>query len=387
MTAAWPRRRAAIPTAGGVLLAVMLAACGSAGPSSTTAQTSSAASTTSSSAATSSAATSSAFDSAGQQNANGNGSFLDNVSNGVIYIEWTNTGSGLVGTLYTDLIQQGSDGQETVDTESSGLTGTVNGSSVSLSVASGPNLNATLSGGGLVVSNYPGAQTGSVIELQMQQASTGNYDKALAAVQSEVSAANTVAQEQQSAQATAQQVQQQASAVSNDLSQLASDSQQGAANDGSALYTSSLAQERRDVGLTQHEMQHVLGEAGSTDAGTLCSDAGSVQADVGSVEADVGSVQADQGSAQVATSSIGSDLSQLRQADAALEGDRQNSAPDIPANAPSESQVQAAIASATSIDRRISGASSTALSSAQSLLATANGYQRRSDAACTAAEG
>lgn len=121
------------------------------------------------------------------------GSFLGRLSNGVIYIEWTSTTSGLAGTLYANLVRQSGGGHETLETESSALSwGTLVGSRISLSLASGANISGTLSGPNLIL-GYPvdqSGQIGTVIELPMHQASTGEYHQALAALRKTVKAAN-----------------------------------------------------------------------------------------------------------------------------------------------------------------------------------------------------
>jgi hypothetical protein len=376
----WPRAKAAILTTGGLLAAFTVAACGSSGQAARSDQTSSAAAT-SSAATTSSAAGSSSPESAGSQNANGDGSYLGHASNGIVYVVWTKTASGLVGTLYSDLTQQGS-GQESVDPESSTLTGTTNGSNLTLSLAGGTNITGTLNGSSLLL-NYPG-QNGAVIELSMRQASTGDYDRALSALQSEVASANSATRQQQAEAATAQQVQQEATSVSNDLAQLNQDAQQGASGDESSLYTSDLQHERQDVGQTQQDMRHVLNEPGSIN---VCGDAGTVDGDEGTVEGDVGTIQGDQGTAQGATAPIDNDISQLTQDEAKLQQDSANYPADIPGGTPSASTVQAAIASAKNIEGKINRASAAALSSAQQMLQQAKGYQQQADAACNTSNG
>jgi hypothetical protein len=368
------------------LAVFVLAACGGSGQHNTAASnaaTSSAATTAKSSAAT--AANSSA---ASSQNANGNGAYLGQFTNGIVYMVWANARSGLTGTVYTDFVQTASDGTESVDSQSGALTGTVNGSAISLSVPDlGLSLTGTLRGHALEVFNYPGEQAGSVVDVTLQQSSTSGYDSTLSTLQSGVNSNNTSVQQQQQSQTTANQVQQAASAVSSDIAQLTSDAQQSASNDETTLYASDLRQEQTDVAQTNSDMQQVLNEVGSTDSGTLCSDAGTVQSDVGTVESDVGTIQSDQGSAQSDESSIDGDLTQLQQADSVLETDRANTPGDIPPDAPSAHAVEAAIASAKRIEHRINGASSSALASAQALLQQAQGYQKPSDAACNAAPG
>ena len=164
--AMWPWCRAAIVTAGGLLVVVILAACGAGGQSATSGQTSSAASA---------------------------GSFLGRPSNGVIYVDWTSTASGLAGTLYTDLVGHGGGGHETLDAERLALSrGTVIGRRINLSLASGAKISGTLSGANLIL-DYPvdsPGQVGIIIEPPMHQANVGDYERALAVLRNRVASAN-----------------------------------------------------------------------------------------------------------------------------------------------------------------------------------------------------
>jgi hypothetical protein len=390
------RRTRAALVAGGVALLTALAGCGSATTAGdrsarTTAATATS-SAASSSAATSTAATSSAAtttnsSAASSQNANGNGSYLGHFSNGIIYVVWTNTGGGLTGTLYTDLIQSNSDGTETVDPENTTLTGTVNGSSVSLSLDSGgANLSGTLQGGTLELLNYPGATSGSLIEVTLQRTSTSGYETALTRLQNQVEGSNASVEQQQSDQATASQDQSAASAVMGDMTQLTSDAQQAVSQDRSGLYKKDLDQERADLATTIDETTHVLNERGTADSGTICDDDGTVQDDVGTVEDDVGTIQDDQGTASNVTASITDDLQQLGSDDAALEADRTSSPSFIPADAPTQADVRAAIGTGKAVLSQVNAASSAAIATANALYGQAQQSQKQADSACSESE-
>lgn len=349
MTAVWLRRWAVIPAAGGILAAVALAACGgSSGP----------------------------------------GSYLGHASNGIVYVVWTNTGGGaLTGTLYTAVTESDGSGGERLSTSNEAVTGKINGSNVSLSVNDGANLSATISSDRLVISNFPAAApAGGVFTLPMQQTDTAGYNRALAAMRGKVTVANRLAQQRQLQQQASQQVQTDVAAVEGDLSTLTADID-GAGGDGSSLYTSALAQQSRDVATAHAEMEKVLGEAGSVASYNLCDDSYTVDDDVYTVNDDLYTVQDDQSTAADATSALSAAVSQLRQDDSVLEADRQSSYTlDVPPT-PSASDVQRAIATGKAVQREINTASSNALASARSSLATAAGYGHQADAACTHADG
>ena len=121
------------------------------------------------------------------------GSFLGRLSNGVIYVEWTSTTSGLAGhALHGPSPAERRSTRDARDRELGVDLGTVAGNSINLSLASGANVNGTLSGANLILAypvNQPG-QIGTIVELPMDQASTGEYHRALAALRNTVKAAN-----------------------------------------------------------------------------------------------------------------------------------------------------------------------------------------------------
>jgi hypothetical protein len=121
------------------------------------------------------------------------GSFLGRPSNGVVYVEWSSTASGVVGTIYTDLVQHGGGGKEQLVAERSALTwGLVAGDTINLSLASGATISGTLSGPKLIL-GYPvdnAGQVGTIIELPMHRASRSAYDQALTALRHKVASAN-----------------------------------------------------------------------------------------------------------------------------------------------------------------------------------------------------
>lgn len=315
------------------------------------------------------------------------GSFVGKASNAAVFVTWTQNAGQLSGELEQGILQTDSgSGQESVNNQSISFTGTISGSSVTLSLNQGlgstSNLTGTLNGGNLTL-NYPG-ENGSVITLQMQPGTASTYNRNLATLQGHAGQANSQAQQAQAAKQQTAQVAQDAQTVEGDLSTLGFDVKALISGD---FYSAGLSSEQQDVSQTQADMRTVLNEVGSTDSGTLCSDAGTVQSDVGAVQSDVGSIQSDRGASDSDILSVTNEIGQLQQADQALEADRQSDPVDVPPNAPNANDVAAAVKSAHAAIGRARQAAGAALAQANQMETTAAGYQAKSDAACKAAGG
>ena len=322
---------------------------------------------------------------------NGSGSFLGRASNAVLLVQWTQNGNHLTGDLQQALIQgSGTSGSESVSNQSVAFTGTINGSSVTLSLDQGlgstTNLTGTLNGGVLDL-NYPG-QNGVIITVSMPSGTAADFNRDLASLQGRVQSANNRAQRAQAAQRQARSVAADATAVENDLGALRS-----AVSGLSATSSlgSDMAQLRKDVAQTFSDEQHVLNERGRTGSGTLCTDAATVVNDDGAVQSDFGAIQSDQGAVQSDSGAISGPISQLRNDAAVLNADRAQYPADVPPNAPTNLQVQAAIRSAQAKIGGENGSTGSALAQARQLLHTAHGYvntaKATAHAACSASGG
>ena len=315
------------------------------------------------------------------------GSFVGKASNAVVFITWTQSAGQLSGeleqgTLHTD---SGS-GQESVATESDSFTGTVSGSSVTLTLSQGlgatSNLTGRLSGSQLDL-NYPG-QGGGVITLQMQAGTANDYNQDLSGLQSYAGQANAQVQQAQAAQQRANSVAADAQTVANDLNNV----QSTVSNvNGTGSVAGDLARMQKDVGQTQADMQHVLGEVGQVDSSTLCGDADTVSGDADTVQGDYDTIHGDQDSSGGDASNITATIQRLQHDQAALDVDRQSDPGDVPANAPSDAQIAQAIKAAQAKSNGESGTTSSALSQAQAMLNTANGYASKAQNACSADGG
>jgi hypothetical protein len=311
------------------------------------------------------------------------GSFVGTASNAAIFVQWTRNGSQLTGDLQQALIQ-GSGSQEQVSSQSAAFTGTISGSSVTLSLNQGlgdlTNLTGTLNGSDLDL-GYPG-QNGNVITIPMQPGGAAAYNSDLSRLQSQAGQANAQAAQAQAAQDQANHVAGDAQTVTSDLSSL---QQAVASASGTSSVGSDLQQMRNDLGQTQTDLQHVLSEQGQTDSSTLCGDADTVSGDADSVQGDYDTIQGDQDSSGGDTSSITTAIKQLKQDQEALDSDRQNDAADVPADAPSDAQISQAIRAAQAKIGGENGTAGSAMSQATQMLNTAQGYANKAQAACSAA--
>jgi hypothetical protein len=322
---------------------------------------------------------------AGCGSGSGDGSFIGRASNAVILIQWTQNGSKLSGSMQEALLQ-GSAGQEQASSQSQAFTGTVNGSSVTLSLNEGlgsvSNLTGTLSGSDLDLS-LP-AQDGGVTTVDMRPGGPSAFNSDLSKLKDEATQANNRAAEQQAAQQQANQVASDAQAAASDLSSL-----QSAMTDatGTGSDAGDLSQMQKDVDQTKADLGVVLSGVGNTDVDTLCSDADTVSTDADTVASDDDTILSDQDSSQGDTGNISGAIKQLQQAQAALDADRQASPADVPANAPTDAQMAAAIKTAQNQLSSEGGTTGSAVSQAKQMLATANGYASQAQAACSSAGG
>jgi hypothetical protein len=123
------------------------------------------------------------------------------------------------------------------------------------------------------------------------------------------------------------------------------------------------------------------------DYGTVCSDAGTVADDAGTVQDDLGTIHDDQGSSGNDAASLTPVIKQLQQAQAALDADRSSDVGDVPSNAASDAQISQAISGAQAKVRAENGTTGSALSQAQGMFNTAQGYANKAQAACSSAGG
>jgi hypothetical protein len=322
---------------------------------------------------------------AGCGSGSGSGSFVGEASNAAILIQWTQNGSKLSGSMQEALLQ-GTGTQEQASSQSQAFTGTLNGSSVTLSLNQGlgsvSNLTGTLRGADLDL-DLP-AQGGGVTTVEMASGGPSRFDADLSKLKREATRADDQAAQEQAAQQQADQVSSDAGAVSSDISNLKSAEQ---STTGTGSVAGDLAQTQKDVNQTRADLDKVLAEKGHTDVDTLCSDADTVSSDADTVQSDDDTIIGDQDSSDGDTSSIGTAVKQLRQDQTTLDTDRQNYPGDVPADAPSDAQIARGINAAQKQIHSEGGTTGGAVSQAKQMVATANGYANQAQAACSASGG
>ncbi len=296
--------------------------------------------------------------------------YLYTSSSTAIFVQMTLSGSNLEGTLTGAYLSSSDPGH--VHAASISFTGTLNGSSVTLSLGSAllgtVSLSGTLSGSTLVLA-VPG-RNGSLADFTFEAATTGAYDLAVTALGS--SAAKRYHEEQvaaaQAARAEQRQkanhaVEQAASTLRGDLSTLSSDADFSSEINSVA---SALATTKAALVQTQQEAQKVEALAQqhpNGDSGTVCGDAtanvgGDATANVGGdatadVEPEIQTVQSD-------ISTVNSGLESLQQAEAQDPG-------YYDPGAPTAAEVEQAISSAQQ-------AIQTAVATTNSDISMVNGY-------------
>jgi hypothetical protein len=220
-----------------------------------------------------------------------------------LFIQWTQTGSSLTGSLAEAYLQTAD--AQTVSTQNDAFSGVVSVDSVYLTFPQGfgtvTNLSVQIQGVNLVLS-LP-QQDGTLLPVTLSPGAATDYNQAVAALQSQA-AGNVQSSQSQAAQASQaaanaaaqaaadQAVENAAASLSSDLSTLSGDV--GGLNSAISDAGGSLQQERADLTTTQQDAQHVESEASTASPGDsqVCADASGVQADASGVDADQSGVQA-----------------------------------------------------------------------------------------------
>ena len=299
--------------------------------------------------------------------------YLYRDANTVVFVQWTQTGSDLSGTLDVAYIDPNDATQVTTETHS--ITGVLANGSVTLtldkSVLGTTNLSGTFNGSALTL-NVPEAD-GTITQATFSPASLSDYNGDVSTLQNQAGRARSAQQ-----QAEQQQAEQQALAqaekkvddavatVESDLSGLSHDTD---FSSGLGEVSSSVAQTDKDLASTQQAAKSTEAEAQQYPGGNygqVCADAGGVNADAGGVDADAGGVEASAGGVEAALQAARNDVTTL-QSDFAAIASAESQVPQYrPSNAPTSDQVDAAVAAAQK-------AMSQAVSTANAAIDHANG--------------
>jgi hypothetical protein len=248
------------------------------------------------------------------------------------------------------------------------ITGTMQGSTITLSFDDGPDAFGTLSGGSFTL-NFP-QPDGTLSPITFNSASASQYNSVLTNLKQRIAQANQTAANAQALQQEEQKIDSDASAVNADLNLDTSD-----LTNAVQSVQGTLQQEAKDLAATQAEEQKVVAEAPSGDQSQTCYDASSgVEYDASSgVEYDASSgVEYDASSGVERQATLLRSYVQSLQADfAQFQSDESNLPGYSPPNSPTQSQVNQTV--------RVTNA---AISSA---ISTTNGYIDQANAEVTTA--
>jgi hypothetical protein len=291
------------------------------------------------------------------------------LTNGVIFIQWTDVAGQLTGSAQAVYLSGA-----TTNVEHETIGGNIEASSISLTVQPDglygtSNLSGQLEGSGLVLS-IPNSN-GTLVPVTFVPGTVASFDSDVAALDKQsTQTSNAQVQQQEQAQATANLQQQEsasryaAATVASDISGMPSDVS-AVAGDVAAM-RSDLGSEATDLKTAETDAATALAQAkqypGGND-GQVCSDAATAASDVATVSSDADTVESD-------AYSIEDDITSVRSDQSGLESDWHSYLSSVPAgyvvaNAPSESNVQEAINSASAEIAKL-------ISQANSLIGAAN---------------
>ena len=267
--------------------------------------------------------------------------YLANESDGVIFLQWTNTDNDLSGTAQVEVLG-GSPPNQSISTHTVSVTGQLNGSTITLSFEGGTQVFGTLSGGSFTV-NFP-QQDGSLAPVTFHSASAAEFNQALAALQGTTGSVNNQAAAAETVTSQQQSIDRSASRVSGDISSLSSDSSQLSGTLDS--YAKDLSQAQSDLASEAKLEGQVIAEANAgTGQDQVCTDSDTVASDEDTVASDGDSVSSDADSTESDLNTVRTDISNLQGDFSALQS-AQAQRPSYSDGAPSQDQVNQAVAAA-----------------------------------------
>ena len=281
--------------------------------------------------------------------------YLAHASDGVIFIQWTQSGTSVSGTAEVDTLT-GTPPNQSVSTKTISVSGQVQGSTITLSFNGGTEVFGTLSDGSFTV-NFPQSD-GSLAPITFHSATASDFNQALSALQGNTGAQNSQAAAANQLASERAAIDQAAASVSHGINGLSQDV--NALTGSLGAYGKDLGQAQTDLATTAKAEQQVIAEAqGGTDPNQVCTDSDSVGTDADTVGTDGDTVSTDADGTESAATTVRNDIAGLQQAFAALQN-AQAQLPSYTDGAPGQSAVNQAV-----------GAAQQALTST---LATANGY-------------
>ena len=286
----------------------------------------------------------------------------------VIFIQWNDNGGSVNGSAQV-LTMKGQPPNESTSSDTIPVSGTLYGSTISISINSNPLQFGTITGGSFVL-DFPQSD-GTLAPVTFTAASAAAYNRAVNALESDVAQENQIAANQRAArrqaQAVAQALQHSENQINSAVTTVQSDirglsQEETDVTQSVSSVPASLATEASDLATTKTAAQKVEAEAQqhpNGNSGQVCGDASVVAGDASVV---TGAIQSLQGA-----------MGGLQQDFAAMQSAEANLPSYIPSNNPTQSQVNAAIA--------------TANGSINSAVSTTNGYIGQANNEVTAAYG
>jgi hypothetical protein len=306
-------------------------------------------------------------------------SFLGKAQNGAVYVSWNRDGDAVTGQL-TQALRDDTDNK--VKTSRVSFAGTVKASGVTLQLGEGFGSVSTLTGklaGDRLELEYPGSDGGGIVTVRFKTASSTDYNRALAQLQSQAADGRAAVQQAADDATARDDAAQMARRVADDLNMVASAS----ANDAASTYSQDLTTLRQDAQTVEQDLQTVQAEAARADRDLACTDADTASSDVDTLRSDIETLANDAQTAS-ADGARPDAIRALRDGFSSM----QSFAPDfLPDDAPTVSQVQAAIAQAHRTARKVKSAGKDALAQANAILGRAKGYEAQARALCSRVSG
>ncbi len=288
------------------------------------------------------------------------------------FIQWNTTAGVLSGTAQAINVT-GSPPNMTTQSQTIPLTGSLNGSTLSVSFEGGPQTFGSISDGSFTL-NFPQSD-GSLGAVSFASASASAFNQALASLQARIATAN---QNEANAEALQKQENQIDSAAQTVLSDIGALSQDESSLSGSLGQTNQALQTTgSELATTKKDDQAVQAEAQQYpdgNSGGVCADAGGVGADAGGVEADAGGVEANAGGVENYLQQTRQQVSQLAADWAQFQSDENNLPSYQPTNPPTQNQVNQATSAASSSAAQTLSATNADIGQANSMVTTAYQY-------------
>lgn len=302
--------------------------------------------------------------------------FLAYASNGALFIQWTRTGGRVSGTYSQSFTPQGDPSHVTHESDS--FTGSVSGSSVTLTLDNGTNLNGTLSGDTITLTQTN--SNGTLATFTFHNSTVAAYNAAVSQLAAQAKTSANVQQWAQQQQQEQADLDQGATTVASDVSAVGTAAAQLKSDLGQV--PSDLGQMRSDLASEKSDLQQLL-----SDRSSNCQGDGAYQV-TGTDTYQVTGTDAYQVTGTDGYT-IKSDQQALKQAVAALVSDAKN---ESDAEAQLLGFTPAGLPSPTAIERSVSSASAAATSARQTwsgylqtvkqLDAQANAYAAQAKSAC-----